>query len=44
MVSITFPRKNGADMVTELEITKKPTAAVRTVRRSFARYFAQVDI
>ena len=27
MVSITLPRKKGADMVTELETTRKPIAA-----------------
>lgn len=27
MVSITLPKRNGADIVTALEIVKKPTAA-----------------
>lgn len=27
MVSITFPRKNGADIVTPLEMVRKPKAA-----------------
>lgn len=27
MVSITLPRRNGADMVTALETVRKPTAA-----------------
>lgn len=27
MVSITLPRRNGADIVTALEMVRKPTAA-----------------
>lgn len=31
-VSITLPKKNGADMVTALETTRKLMAAVRKIR------------